>query len=358
MIEKYKNILLLKSHSAGIGDILRSSAAWRAIKNKNPNANLHLLFITNHPNYPSEELIKKHHLLSSFNTIDKRYFNSLKDFKKALYLADNIIREIKPDFIIDFEAYGLETTIVALIGRLRYKIPTLGINEVFPRGLLYTYHSGSVKKFMKKYNMSVLNYTDRDFVVLDKLGIKRDDIQIEIQETEEAIIYRKNLRKKLGLEEDKELLIVNIGCGTEDAIPKRPDFRIYEFLIVKAYQKYGLIPVLIGASFEKEINLDFIKKFSLKYKDIPIFDIAGDTTITQSVGAINAGRIVISSDSGPYHIAVALKKPTLALFNFDNTPHYHYNRWTICRLVNPPNFDLLEKDLDYLYSLPMLWQVA
>jgi hypothetical protein len=59
MIEKFKNLLLLKSHSAGIGDILRSSAAWKAIKNKSPNAKLHLLFITNHPGYPSKELMKK-----------------------------------------------------------------------------------------------------------------------------------------------------------------------------------------------------------------------------------------------------------------------------------------------------------
>jgi ADP-heptose:LPS heptosyltransferase len=353
MIEKFKNILLLKSHSAGIGDILRSSAAWKAIKNKSPDVNLHLLFITNHPGYPSEELIKKHHLLSSFHTINKEYFNSVRDFKKAIKLADEIISDVKPDFIIDFEPYGLETTIVSLIGRLKYKIPTLGINEVFPRGLLYTYHADSVKKFMKKHNMDILNYTDRDFVVLDRLGIERGDIQIEIKETEEATKFRENLRKILGLSENQEILIVNIGCGTEDAIPKRPDFSIYEFLISKAYENYGLIPVLIGAKFEKNINQDFIKKFSLKHKEIPIFDIAGETTITESVGAINAGRIVISSDSGPYHIAVALKKPNLALFNFENTPHYHFNPWTICRLVNPPDFNQLEKDLDYLYSLNM-----
>lgn len=192
MIERFKNILLLKSHSAGIGDILRSSAAWRAIKNKNPDAKLNLLFITNHSGYPSEELIKRHHLLNSFYTLNKEWFNSLKDFKKALLESDNIIKQIKPDFIIDFEPYSLETTIVSLIGKIKYKIPTLGINEVFPRGLLYTYYADSVKTFKKKYGMEILNYTDRDFVVLDRLNIKRENIQIELEETEEGKRFRES----------------------------------------------------------------------------------------------------------------------------------------------------------------------
>ena len=39
-----RNILLIKSHSMGIGDVLRSSAAWQALKLRWPDAKLHLLF--------------------------------------------------------------------------------------------------------------------------------------------------------------------------------------------------------------------------------------------------------------------------------------------------------------------------
>ncbi len=349
MIEKFKNILLLKSHSAGIGDILRSSAAWRAIKNKNPDAKLNLLFITNHPNYPSEELIKRHHLLNRFYTINKEWFNSLKDFKKAIIESDNIIKQVKPDFIIDFEPYGLETTIVSLIGRIKYKIPTLGINEVFPRGLLYTYYANSVKMFKKKYGIEILNYTDRDFVVLDRLNIKRENIQIELEETPEGSKFKENLKRRLKLNEES-ILIVNIGCGTQDAKIKRPDFKFYEALLKYGYEKYNLIPVLVGAPFEKEINQQFIKYYTQKY-NYPIYDIAGETSILELVGAINLGKVVISSDSGPYHIAVALKKPTLALFNFDNPEHYHYNEKTVCRVVKDSNINQLLEDFDYLYNL-------
>jgi len=72
MEKDIKKILLIMGHSAGVGDMLRASASWRALKNKFPTADLHLLFLTKDPGYVSETLISKHHLLASFHTLDKR----------------------------------------------------------------------------------------------------------------------------------------------------------------------------------------------------------------------------------------------------------------------------------------------
>ena len=47
------NILLIKSHSMGIGDLLRSSAAWAALKARWPEARLHLLMLSKHSGYAS-----------------------------------------------------------------------------------------------------------------------------------------------------------------------------------------------------------------------------------------------------------------------------------------------------------------
>jgi ADP-heptose:LPS heptosyltransferase len=73
-------ILMLMGHSAGIGDLLRGSASWRALKNKFPDAELHLLFLTKDKGAVSERLISRHHLLSSFHVIDKR-LRSIKDWR-------------------------------------------------------------------------------------------------------------------------------------------------------------------------------------------------------------------------------------------------------------------------------------
>src|SRR3989442_3350346 len=65
-------ILLIKGHSSGIGDLLRSSAAWRALLNEFADAELHLLLLTRHPEYVSHDWIARHHLFKRFCVIDKR----------------------------------------------------------------------------------------------------------------------------------------------------------------------------------------------------------------------------------------------------------------------------------------------
>src|SRR5450631_3461230 len=82
-------ILLLKGYSAGVGDLLRSSVAWRALHEKFPQAQLHLWFLTQDPGSPSELLIARHHLLASFRVSDKRT-RGLDGWKKLLSDAKEI----------------------------------------------------------------------------------------------------------------------------------------------------------------------------------------------------------------------------------------------------------------------------
>jgi ADP-heptose:LPS heptosyltransferase len=91
MEKDIKKILLIMGHSAGIGDMLRASASWRALKNKFPTADLHLLFLTKDPGYVSETLISKHHLLASFHTLDKR-LKSLKDWIEFFKGFDKLVK--------------------------------------------------------------------------------------------------------------------------------------------------------------------------------------------------------------------------------------------------------------------------
>ena len=99
---KPTRILMLKSHSAGIGDILRGSAAWRVLKNTWPEAELHLLLFSREPGYPSEELIRDHHLLTSFKMVDKRT-DTWKEWRRFWADVQRAIGQLRADLIIDFE---------------------------------------------------------------------------------------------------------------------------------------------------------------------------------------------------------------------------------------------------------------
>src|ERR1700690_4114718 len=143
-----KKILMIKGHSAGIGDILRSSAAWRALKNRFPQADLHLLFLTKDPGYVSESFIASHHLLKSMSVIEKRTKN-IRQWSLFIRNIRAVVESVRPDLIIDFEPHGLRTPMLSFLMQLKYGVPTVGINEIPLRGLFYNLRSVSTKGFAK-----------------------------------------------------------------------------------------------------------------------------------------------------------------------------------------------------------------
>jgi len=326
-----KEILMLVGHSAGVGDLLRASASWRALKNRFPESNLHLLFLTKDRGYVSERLISKHHLLSSFHVIDKR-IKGLKDWKRFIREFEEVLNIVKPDFIIDVEPHGLKSSILCLYAHLRHKIPTLGVAEIPIRKFFYSMSSPPSRKVLK-----TSDYTDRYFVVLKALGIDRNNIPIELEETEEAVSFRKNFRKSVGIQEEANLVGLNIGCGTPDALWKRPNLRLLRKVIEEIQKSTGSIVVLTGASFEKDINEEFLKDYPL-----PAYDLAGSTDILELPGLIRSCSLFISTDSGPYHMSVALKVPTLAIFVKDFPASYHHHPWVRCVVLES------EKDVPFV----------
>lgn len=320
---------MIKGWSAGIGDILRSSASWKALKNKFPQTDLYLIFFTKNPGYVSEPLISRHHLLKGFFVIDKRT-KGLKEWIKFLREIGEIAETVNPDLIIDFEPHGLRTSIVSLLIRLKYRISSIGVNEVPLRGLFYSLCSVSTKKFAKKRSLDYpLNISYRDFVALSALEIERNGIPIELEETSEGKIFRTEFRNKFGIHEDAGILGVNIGCGTPDALHKRPDLKLLSSLVGCLQREYKFTVVLTGAEFEKGINEEFIGLHSKNHPDT-ICDLAGKTSLLELTGFIKGCNMFVSTDSGPYHMAVALRVPTIAVFNENNKIHFHYHPWVRC----------------------------
>lgn len=110
------SILMIKSHSLGVGDLLRSSAAWRVLKNRWPHVQLHLVFLSKHPGYPTEALIQQHPLLSSahFITVRDKDPSQVKASKVAFHSVwrsvRKVVQDVQPDTVIDFEPHGIKTS--------------------------------------------------------------------------------------------------------------------------------------------------------------------------------------------------------------------------------------------------------
>lgn len=327
-------ILMLKSHSAGIGDILRSSAAWRALKIAYPSAELHLVFFTAHPGYASEKLIRSHHLLNGFHLIDKRT-DSLAQVFRFWREVNAVCDAVHPDLVIDFESGGLRLALVSRWISLRNGAATVGVNAFPGRSLFYGTSSANMHQYANARNLPLpIEYTERDFTVLSALGIERNGIPIELEETAESTNYRNNFRSQFGLADGVKLLGMNIGCGTPDAVLRRPSLAVMAGIGAYVQKKYGYQLVIgLGAPFESEVDKEFLRKYR-ELCDAPVIDLEGKVTLLSLVGLIGTFDLFISGDSGPYHIAVAVKTPTLAIFNEDYPPAIHTHPWVRCILVN------------------------
>ena len=341
-----RKILMIKAHSMGIGDVLRSSAAWRAMKDKWPGVELHLLFLSRHAGYPSQTLIEQHHLLSSatFLTIregvpygdEVRKVSNLSIARQVWALS----QAIQPDWVIDFEWAGSRTSLVSFVARMASGGRSLGIAQFPMRSWFYTHSSPSSAEFASRHGLSEpFDYTLRDFVALSALGIERGETAIELKPSQPAKAQMATLMPprlaplRVGL---------NIGCATFGASHKRMALPVLAQYMKAWMDVQDLDVILTGADNEREINQGFIDALrGLGGQTDRIHDMAGQTDVLTLPALIDACDLFVSTDSGPYHMAVALRKPTLCWLTYEEVTSYHRHPWVRC-LVNPDQAQFLE----------------
>ena len=341
------SILLIKAHSMGIGDLLRSSAAWRALKNRWPQVQLHLLMLSKHSGYASESLIRSHHLLNSatFITIKSgtpdRQQHSLA-FSEILRSIELQLGDTTIDLVIDFEPYGIKTSLLTRWIARRHNAMSIGIAQFPLRRFFYDRVASSVSEYIRINGLSIpMDYTERDFVVLEVLKISRENTRIELQIGTEGLTWQH--QHASSFTEFQKQVVLNIGCGTIDALPRRPPMLALVDALAMSYTSSPFVLHLAGADFEKEVNQEFVSLYSqrlLRLGSYPVIhNWAGQCTLNELTGLLGSADLVISSDSGPFHMAVALGVPTLGWFNFPMPAAYHlYDNVAIHIMPSPETF--------------------
>jgi len=369
-----RQILMLKSHSMGVGDVLRSSAAWRALKDHYPQAQLHLLFLSKHPGYATESLIKEHHLLQSANFLTLREKSPQDAKAKKTPVADLLAKSIQIcldqdiDTVIDFEMHGLRGAwltwrLKRALSRMGRAVQTIGVGQFGFKKFFYDLSAPDLRDFAASNGLTLpMDYTNRDFVVLQALGIAREGRPIELRSSPQAkdkinrmLLEFEEKRRARDPQNARFVLCLNIGCGTEDALYKRPAMADLVSAMCALYQSQPFDLILTGAPFERDINAAFMAAFrqerlsnrfvmnadqeeiegSQKFdQDFMCLDFAGQTSLPELSALIERCDLMVSTDSGPYHMAVALKVPTLVWFIKDEVASYHEDAW--CRHVVYP----------------------
>ena len=353
-----KNILLLKSHSMGVGDLLRSSAAWAALKARWPRVQLHFCMLSNHEGYVAQELIGSHHLLSSVHFITAKSGKPGGQVQRNLPLNALISRinlslgDQPIDLVIDCEMAGIRSSLLARRISKQRAAMSVGIAQFPLRRFFYDISAPSSRAYQQLHGLSKpMDYTERDFVALAALGIERCARPINLRLSPKGLSWKQRTgpRGTVG----RKLVVLNIGCGTADALVKRPALTDLVDCFTAWSARMATDIHLVGAAFEKDVNVDFIHKLSVCLSErnlhCELHNWAGTLSIEESAGLLDCAHLVVSSDSGPYHMAVALGIPTLCWLNFSTPASVHLQSNVRC-MIRPNQQEFCEAALALINS--------
>jgi heptosyltransferase-2 len=143
--------------------------------------------------------------------------------------------------------------------------------------------------------------------LLEPLGIPVSDTLPEIYLSRDEKIEARSLLKSYGVEEKTKLIGVNPGAAYGSAkcwLPER-----FEEVTLRLLKDPDLFVVYFGDS----AGVSLIKRICDKMPD-RVINLAGKTNLRQLIALIERCQVFLTNDSGPMHIAAALKIPLLALF--------------------------------------------
>lgn len=297
-MEEFKKILIINPF--GIGDVLFTTPAIRAIKNRYPKA-----FIGYWCNERVEQILKNNPNIDRIFALSrgdlKKIFqkSKLKGMKESLRLFSEIKKEhfdISFDVSLDYR-YNLISWLAGIEKRIglnyknRSKFLTHKIDIV-----------GFDDKHVVEYYLDVLKFLNIGFP---------DSPKIELHLSKENCDWAAKFLQDNGIEEDGLLIGIAPGGGASWGgsanylrWPEQKFAALSDILIKKHSAKI----ILFGSAEESEI-CNRIAPFLSKQA----INIAGKLTLSQFVALFSKCKVIVCNDAGPLHVAVGLGVKTVCI---------------------------------------------
>ena len=288
---KIKKILLAKF--SGFGNIVLALPSIRAVRKKYPNAEI--VFITHTIN---KSVVEKEPSINRVITFDVN--GALETFMNILYLIKKLRKE-NFDLIIDFEQFSRFSAVIFFLSGARIKV---GFNTPRQgRGILY-----DIKvPYEEKHTSQIF----KNMVSAVGSRVDMNDSKIFITSNDKEKIN--DFLKKNKVKETDILIGIHPGCGANNPQrkwPKKNFAKLSDFLI----ENYNVRIFFTGSNSEKNIIQEIMSM--MKH---PSLDTSGLFNLRELAYIISKCRIFFSNDTGPLHIASAMKIPVAAFFG-PNTP--------------------------------------
>tara|TARA_B100000315_G_scaffold158829_1_gene147402 strand:- start:6813 stop:7973 length:1161 start_codon:yes stop_codon:yes gene_type:complete len=299
-----QKLKILVYQVGNIGDLIVSTPVYMALRKKYDDAEITLLSSSGSRKYVgAEEIIKPLNLIDNFHTFFPDDFVSLKHY----YTFYRTIRNAKYDLIVYLPSNLWK---VFTICRDMIFFFLAGIKCGVGFRVYEDYH------FYLKHEILPKNEIDRLFDLLKPLEIENGNKLPQFAISNENTKFVQNLLAKHKITGN----LVKIGILPGGKYPARlwPG-HYFAKLINKINENFSVKIIFLGSESEKEL----VEKIKKQIKKKPL-DTSGCLTIHQTAALIKQCHLLITNDSGPMHIAAAVRTPTVSIFSAVDIPFLWY----------------------------------
>jgi lipopolysaccharide heptosyltransferase II len=302
VLNTLKNILCVRPDN--MGDVLLTQLAFRALKDTFAGSNITLLT-------SKSGAIVVPYILEIDKTLEFdlpwTYINENNRSSYKILKLVELIQKNKYDagFIFsNFSQSALPSATLLYLANVPIRV---GYSKENPYKLL-THWLPDNEPF-KGVNPGVM----RQLNLTESIGAttKNLDLNLKINQ-KDANTLRKKLLKK-GINSKLPYIVLHPGASEEKRRYPKEMFRIAARLLVK---KLG-IPVLVTGTEDETSLASFIVKGINK----KIVSVCNELSLGELIALINHARVLVSNNTGPVHIASALKTPVVVLYATTNPEH-------------------------------------
>ncbi len=277
---EYQTIAVCKFK--GMGSIIQATPMLAAIKVQHPNSKL--VFISTKSN---RSILEKIDHIDTIITIDESsLINFITSNISALY---QLIKK-RPGVYFDLEIYSDFSTLFTLFSLSTNRVGFYLRSSSFRMGI-YTH----MMFFNPKVPISNV------YLQMSKLIGCNDEHQ-------ELYPLKKSIQKPFS--HSRKYLVINPN-SSDLRLERRWDSNNFIQIIRKTLNEFSDYNIfLIGSKDEQE----YTESISTIINDPRLISTAGKTSISEVIALIDSAEIMITNDTGPMHLAFALKKEVICLF--------------------------------------------
>lgn len=286
MIEKangFKRILIVEVN--WLGDVLFSTAAIKAIKDKYPDSFLACMVVKR-----CAQLLENNPSVNKVIIFDEK--SSHKSFLSRLKFI-LFLRKEKYDTVFFFHRSFTRALICYLAGikkRIGYNRKKVGFL------LTDKIEAPDDDLHRAEYYINLVN----------KAKIEAKDKCYEFFVNSDSVNKLDEMLAKYQITKDMKYIVINPGGNWA---PKRWPVENYIKLAKKIHQELNYKIIISGA----KKDVDSAQLIKSKMKD-EVIVLAGETDLGELGALLKRASLVISADSGPMHLAVALGTPVVTIF--------------------------------------------